>query len=140
MISWPYLNNFCIWSISNLSISDSGITPVNFKLEAYLQPVENYSKTYNIHVEFFTEGTNALSDYYQVNIYTFSAKPNYTDPNFKLRCVQKYVYYKTDYKSLNFSADRYTDPYIMIESICDNGYGATYSVRKTWSLETSSFI
>ncbi len=116
------------------------LTPVDFKVEAYLQPVENYSKTYNVHLEFFTQGTNALSDYYHVNIYTFAAIPNFSDPNFKLRCVQNQSYYKTDFKSLNFAADRYTDPFIYIETISDNNYGCTYTVKRTYSLELLAFL
>lgn len=112
---------------------EESLTPVDFKIEAYLQPVENNSKTYNVHLEFFTQGTNFLPEYYQVNIYTFSAIPNYTDPNFKLRTVQNYSYYKTDYKAINFTADRYTDGFIMVEVISDTG-SLNYKVVRTYQL------
>ncbi len=115
------------------------LTPVNFKVEAYLQPVENYSKTYNVHIDFFTQDST-IPDYYHVNIYTFSIKPDLNDPNFKLRCVQNLSYYKTDMLPINIAADRYTDPFIYIESISDSGYSSTYMVKKVFSLEIQAYI
>lgn len=103
------------------------LTIVDYELEGYQQPVQNHSKTYNIHVKFKVNGT--MPDYYQVNVKTFSKKPNA-----KLRTVQNHSWYKTDLESINFTADRYTDPYILIETIQDNGYGATYTNKKTYLL------
>ena len=109
------------------------LTVVDYKLEAYQQPVENNSKTYNMHLEFNTNTENVPS-YYQVNIKTFSADPNIDTPNFNLEQVQNHSYYKTDLEHINFTADRLLDPFIMIETIQDNGYGATYTNRKTYTL------
>lgn len=113
------------------------LTVIDFKTEGYLQPVENNSKTYNIHIEFFTNSDIEIPDYYQLKIQTFSAKPNYSEPDFELRAVQNINIYKTDMKSYNFTADLNTDPFIMIETICDNGYGANWTQRKTYSLVPS---
>lgn len=109
------------------------LTVVDFKLEAYQQPVDNHSKTYNMHLEFKTNNDN-IPSYYQVNIKTFSANPNIDTKNFKLNQVQNHSYYKTDLKHINFTADRLLDPFIMIETIQDNGYGATYSNKKTFTI------
>ena len=58
----------------------------------------------------------------------------------KYRYVQNFSYYKTDNSSLNITCDINTDPYIMIETESDNGYGATYNVKKVYSLLSNSFI
>jgi hypothetical protein len=116
------------------------LTLVDFNVEAYRQPVENNSKTYNLHIDFETSGTNFLPDYYQVNIYTFAAYPDLSNSNFKLKSIQRLSYYKTDFESINFAADRETDPFIYIETIMDNNYGAGYTHKKTYSLELAAFV
>jgi YVTN family beta-propeller protein len=116
------------------------LTIVDYDIEAYQQPVENNAKTYNVHLEFKTNNEENLPSYYQVNVKTFSAKPDFEDPNFKLRAVQNHSWYKTDYEHINFTADRYTDPFILVETIQDNGYGATYTNRRTYSLELLAFL
>ena len=113
---------------------NENLTPVNFNIEGYLQPVNNNSKTYNINLSFFTEGTTGLSDCFTVNIYTFSAIPNLSDPKFKLKCVQKMKYLKTDYLPINFVSDKNIDPFIMVECISQSNYGSGYTVKKTFSL------
>jgi hypothetical protein len=116
------------------------LTPVDFKIEGYLQPVENNSRTYNIHLEFFTNSEDYKPDFYTVKIMTFAAKPDFKDPNFKLKSVRIINHLKTDMKAINFSADRIMDPYILVEVSCDNGYGANYTVKRTYSLEILAFI
>jgi len=110
------------------------LTIIDFKAEGYLQPVENNSKMYNIHLEFFTNSNINIVDYFHLKIQTFSAKPDYTDPNFKLRAVQTINIYKTDMKSYNFAADKLTEPFIMIETICDNNYGAIWKQTRSYML------
>jgi hypothetical protein len=109
------------------------ISPVDFNIEAYLQPVENNSRTFNLNVNFFTND-DTKPDYFHVRITTYSAKPDYTNPNFKLKSVQLINEYRTDFKSYNFAADRKADPFILVEVTCDNGYGATYKKSRTYSL------
>lgn len=116
------------------------LTPVDFKIEGYLQPVENNSRTYNIHLEFFTNNEEFKPDFYTVKIMTFAAKPDFKDSNFKLKSVRIINHLKTDMKPLNFAADRIMDPFILIEVSCDNGYGANYTVKRTYSLEILAFI
>jgi hypothetical protein len=116
------------------------LTPVDFKVEAYLQPVENGSRTYNVNLNFFTNDTEDLPDYYHVRITTFAAKPNIEDPNFRLKSVQLINEFKTDYKPYNFAADKTVDPFILVEVSCDNGYGANYTVKQTYSLEAMALI
>ncbi len=125
--------------LRKFSINEN-FTPVDFKAEAYLQPVENNSKLYNVHLEFFTQGTNFLPDTFQVDITTYSTVPDFTVPNFKMRSVQRMSYYKTDFKSLNFAADRYIDPFVLIEVTSGNNYASNYSIQKTFSLELLAFI
>jgi YVTN family beta-propeller protein len=115
------------------------LTIVDYDIEAYQQPVENNAKTYNVHLEFKTND-DKVPDYYQVNVKTFSAKPDFEDPNFIMRTVQNHSWYKTDLEHINFTADRYTDPFILVETIQDNGYGATYTNRRTYSLELLAFL
>lgn len=109
------------------------LTIVDFDIEAYRQPVENNSKTYNVNLSFKCNATPP--DYYQVNIYTFALK---TED--KLRCVQKMSYYKTDLDSINFACDRNLDPYILVETIMENGYGGCYKQKKTYSIELSAYV
>jgi hypothetical protein len=109
------------------------ISPVDFNIEGYLQPVHNGSKTFNLHLDFFTND-NSVVDYFHVKIITFAAEPDLNDPNFKLKAVQVINEYRTDLTPYNFSADRKIDPFIMVEVTCDNGYGASYTTKKTYSL------
>lgn len=111
------------------NITDT-LTPMDFDVIAILQPLKNNSKTYNIHINFINE----VSEYFSVKIKTFKNVDN------KYRYVQNFSYYKTDNSSLNITCDINTDPYIMIETESDNGYGATYNVKKVYSLLSNSFI
>jgi hypothetical protein len=112
------------------------LTPVDFKVESYLQPVDNASRTHTVNVEFFTESTEDLPDYYHVKITTFASKPNMDDSSFRLKSVQTINEFKTDYKPYSFVADRKVDPFILIEVSCDNGYGANYTIKRSYSLDS----
>lgn len=116
------------------------LTVVDFKIEGYLQPVENNSRTYNMHLEFFLNSEEYKPDFFTVKIMTFSAKPDTSDPNFKLKSVRIINHMKTDLSAINFVADRSMDPFILIEVSCENGYGASYTVKRTYSLDTNAFI
>ncbi len=111
------------------NISDS-LTPMDFNVVAILQPLKNNSKTYSIHIDFL----NDVSEYFSIKIKTFK------DVNSQYRYVQNFSYYKTDNSSINITCDINTDPYIMIETESDNGYGATYNVKKIYSLLSNNFI
>lgn len=108
------------------------LTPVDFNIVAYQQPVENNSRTYNVHIEFFSEN-NIKPKYFQVNITTFSDST-------MMRSVQIMKYYKTDMKSINIAADKNVDPFILVEVITENGYGSNYKVRRTYTLDKSKFL
>ncbi len=111
------------------NITDS-LTPMDFDVVAILQPLKNNSKTYSIHINFL----NDVSEYFSIKIKTFK------EVNSQYRYVQNFSYYKTDNTSINITCDINTDPYIMIETESDNGYGATYNVKKTYSLLSNNFI
>lgn len=104
------------------------LTPVDYRVEAYLQPVENYSKTYNVHIEFFTIN-DFINEYFTVRIKTYSLEN-------KLIVVQNLNYYKSDMSSINFACDLNTDPYITIEVITDNG-GTNYMIKRNYLLSNT---
>ena len=121
-------------------IANENLTVIDFKAEAYLQPVENNSRTFNVHLEFFTNTEENIPEYFHLKVMTFKDVPNGNDADFKLRAVQIINIYKTDLESYNFAADQNTDPFILIETTMDNGYGATWTERKTYSLIENKFI
>jgi hypothetical protein len=121
-------------------VANENLTIVDFSVEAYLQPIENNSRTYNIHLEFFTNSEIEIPEYFHLKIMTFKDVPNINDSGFKMRAVQNINIYKTDMKSYNFVADQNIDPFIFISCVCDNGYGATYEKIKTFSLLENKFI
>lgn len=115
------------------------LTPVNFKTEAYLQPVINNSETYNVHIEFFTE-KDVIPDYFELKIQTFTTLDDFRKQPFNMRPVQIIKEFKTDMRSYNFAADVNVDPFIMIETTTQNGYGEIFTKRRTYSLQSLAFL
>lgn len=113
------------------------ITPVDFKIESYLQPVENNSRTYNVNLSFFTNSDEYNVDYYHLRITTYAKNPK---NNQNLKSVQLINEFKTDLKSYNFAVDRKMDNFIEVEVSCENGYGSNYSIRRTYSLENNRLV
>lgn len=105
------------------------LVPINFKIESYLQPIENNSKTYNVHLEFFTKD-ESIPDYFTVNIKTYNKESG--------NIIQNLNYYKTDLKHLNLVADRNIDPFIEVKVVSYNNYGSVYTVKRTYSLDPNS--
>lgn len=118
---------------------DATMTPVNFKTEAYLQPIINNSQTYNVHIEFNTLD-NSVPDYFQLKIQTFATEDDFRQEPFSMKAVQIINEYRTDMSSYNFTADINVDPFIMIDVITDNGYGEIFNKRRTYSLQSLAFL
>ncbi|MFV2014527.1 MAG: hypothetical protein ACC656_03805, partial [Candidatus Heimdallarchaeota archaeon] len=115
------------------------ISPVDFTVEAYIQPIVNNSETYNVHLEFFTVD-DTTPDYFQLSVMTFSTEENILSDNFKMETVQIINEFKTDMLPYNFTADSKVDPFLLIEITTDNGYGQTYKNKRTYSLESFAFL
>jgi hypothetical protein len=127
-----------IKQVINFTHSDT-LTVVNFKTEAYLQPIINNSELYNVHIEFFTEQNDPIS-YFELKILTFSTEEDYRKEPFNMKSVQIIKEFKTDMTSYNFAADINIDPFILIETITTNGYGEIYKKRRTYSLQSLAFL
>jgi hypothetical protein len=115
-------------STTKIIINDT-LTPMDFEVKAILQPVKNNSATYSVNIKFINE----VSEYFSIKINTYYKIGD------AYRYVQNFNYYKTDNSSLNITCDVNVDPYIIIETVTDNGYGATYSVKKTYNLISNTF-
>ncbi len=124
--------------VINFTHSDT-LNVVNFKAEAYLQPIINNSELYNVHIEFFTEQKIPIS-YFELKILTFSTEEDYRKEPFNMKSVQIIKEFKTDLKSYNFAADINVDPFILIETTTTNGYGEIYKKRRTYSLQSLAFL
>jgi hypothetical protein len=107
------------------------------RVEVYLQPIVNVGETYNVHIVFGTEDTTTMPDYYHLKISTFAADPDIKTTGYRLAPVQTKNEYRTDLTGYNFTVDRYTDPFILIEIFSDNNYGATFKFRKTYDISNS---
>lgn len=127
-----------IKQVINFTHSDD-LTVVNFKTEAYLQPIINNSELYNVHIEFFTE-KHVPVKYFELKILTFSTEEDYRKEPFNMKHVQIIKEYKTDMKAYNFAADINVDPFILIETTTTNGYGEIYKKRRTYSLQSLAFL
>jgi len=124
-------------NVINLKLSQT-ISPVDFKIEAYLQPILNESSTYNIHIDFFVNDS-IIPSYFTLHIMTFS-DDNYKDyTSFDMHAVQVIKEYRTNLDSYNFTADMNIDPYILVEVTTDNGYGLIYKQKRTYSLKIFDF-
>lgn len=126
-----------VWNDMKMSRKFSlneNLTPIDFDIESYIQPVENNSQTHNVNINFFTNNKESVPDFYHVKIMTFKPDTDFKDPNFKLDKIQEINQYKTDLKSINFTTDRTTDPCILIEITCSNGYGANFTRKKSYQI------
>lgn len=121
--------------VISIDIKDT-MTPVNFKTEAYLQPI---SETYNVHIEFYTED-GSVPSYFELKIQTFSTEDDFRKEPFNLKSVQIIKEFKTDMKAYNFAADLNIDPFIMIEVTTFNGYSEIFNKKRTYSLQSLAFL
>ena len=124
--------------VFSIDVTDN-LAPVNFKIEAYLQPIINNSKTYNVHLSFYTED-NSVPPYFEIKIQTFSTDDDFRKQPFTMRPVQIIREFKTDMKSYNFAADINVDPFIAVEVTTFNGYSEIFTKKRTYSLQSLAFL
>lgn len=110
------------------------ITPIDFTIESYLQPVSNNSKTYAIRLNFRANSTEDLPDAYHVKITTYNKTKK------GLRSVQIINEFKRDMAPYVFAADETLERYVMVEVSCDNGYGSNYIKKRSYDLKLKTAI
>lgn len=110
------------------------LEPVDFSIEAYLQPVVNNSKTYSVNVRFVQPATTDKPNGFHLKITTYKKNRN------GLRSVQIINEYRTTYQDYTFAVDEKTEQYIAVETHCDNGYGAAYNKKRSYNLINKTYI
>lgn len=110
------------------------LEPVDFSIEAYLQPVVNNSKTYSVNVQFLQPNTPDKPNGFHLKITTYKKNRN------GLRSVQIINEYRTTYQNYTFAVDEKAEQYIVVETHCDNGYGAAYNKKRSYNLINKTYI